>query len=182
MKRSSAGVDGWDATLLSHLPPEGWDRLAQLLNRCEEKSEWPTSLKVWKLVFIPKGKSDSAQTATDALQVRPIAVGSLIYRLWGKVRLQQLAPHLTNHLAPFQSGGNAGPDVESMLVWISLVTHINMPWLSILVRPLTALTPLLLWKFSNCGKSLRPLLGYLLPSGLVILEFQASAGPFFPTK
>ena len=120
MKRSSAGVDGWDATLLSHLPPEGWDRLAQLLNRCEEKSEWLTSLKVWKLVFIPKGKSDSAQTATDALQVRPIAVGSLIYRLWGKVRLQQLAPHLTNHLAPFQSGGNAGPDVESMLVSLAL--------------------------------------------------------------
>lgn len=58
--------------------------------------------------------------ATEVTQVRPIAVGHAIYRLWGRIRLQQMAPFFANHLPPFQSGGCAGADLESMLVSLSL--------------------------------------------------------------
>ena len=58
--------------------------------------------------------------AMEVTQVRPIAVGHAIYRLWGRIRLQQIVPFFANHLPPFQSGGCAGADLESMLVSLSL--------------------------------------------------------------
>eukprot|EP00435_Cladocopium_sp_Y103_P026385 s3328_g6.t1 len=81
MKGTAGGMDGWDAEIMAHLPIEGWVRLAQFLTICEERGEWPQSLKTWRLCFIPKSKSEGA---TDALQVRPIAVGNMVYRIWGE--------------------------------------------------------------------------------------------------
>lgn len=120
MRGSAGGVDGWDAFLLSHLPQTGWSRLADVLRLCERSGRWPAVCKIWRLCFIPKTKGDGAHKPTEALQVRPIAVGNMVYRLWGRLRLQEISPSLRNHLAPFQSGGCAGADVESLLVSMSL--------------------------------------------------------------
>ena len=69
---------------------------------------------------LSKTKGEAVHQATEVTQVRPIAVGHAIYRLWGRIRLQQMAPFFANHLPPFQSGGCAGADLESMLVSLSL--------------------------------------------------------------
>jgi len=59
--------------------------LLQLLSMIEEVGEWPDPVCLSFMVLIPKG--DPLQPyGGDPLQLRPITVLSLVYRLWSKLR------------------------------------------------------------------------------------------------
>lgn len=109
----AAGLDGCPAKMFASLPRPALHRLAQLLDLFEEKGHWPKSLKQWKLIFLPKSKVGKIPGLAD---VRPICIAPVLYRIWGRIRLQQLRTLLTQTLAPYQSGGVGGPDVVSLLL------------------------------------------------------------------
>ena len=109
----AAGLDGISAKTLATLPLQALDRLAQVLDLCEMQGHWPQGLLQWKLVFLPKTKNGKIPSLAD---VRPISIAPVLYRMWGRIRLQQLSTLLTTTLAPYQSGGVGGPDVVSLLL------------------------------------------------------------------
>ena len=112
MKGKAAGLDGFSPDLLCELPREGLEQLALFLNCCESCGEWPSNLTHWKLVFIPKGSS----TCPSLDQVRPIAISGAVYRAWARLRLRNLADHLSRALQPWQAGGINGVDPEVLLL------------------------------------------------------------------
>ena len=109
----AAGLDGCPAKMFASFPRPALHRLAQLLDLFEEKGHWPKSLKQWKLIFLPKSKVGKIPGLAD---VRPICIAPVLYRIWGRIRLQQLRTLLTQTLVPYQSGGVGGPDVVSLLL------------------------------------------------------------------
>ena len=66
----------------------------------------------YALVFIPK--EDCPCPLLD--QVRPIAISSAIYRVWGRARLRNIAEHLSRVMQPWQAGGVKSLDPEVFLV------------------------------------------------------------------
>ena len=94
------------------LPNEALERLAALLSLCEQRAVFPKAMTQWKIVFLPKKKT-RLPTPGD---VRPIAVGSAIYRAWSRVRFGQVARALSTALDTYQAGQVRGLDAESLLV------------------------------------------------------------------
>lgn len=126
MKNTSAGTDGWSAALLSQLPAEALTRLITFFHKVELESKWPRSFYHWRLVFLPK--DSAAKSGTQAEKTRPIAVGSLLYRCWSKLRFKSCSAKLENVLADFQVGGLRGHDSQTLLLAFQqhLVNH-NFP-------------------------------------------------------
>ena len=102
MKRKAAGPDGWSSDLMLQLPDQAWDQLVSLVQQIEAKGQWPADLHHWKITFIPKSKSSGA-VPTEALKVRPVSVGPLLYRCWAKLRFRHISWQLVQCLA-FSSG------------------------------------------------------------------------------
>jgi hypothetical protein len=114
MRHRAAGTDLWSADALLLLPPPAWDRLVQLFAAVEASGAWPNAFYDWRVTFIPKGSGDKPCHVHD---VRPIAVGALLYRIWAKVRFGHAAKAWGSDLLhPLQVGGLPGLDAESLLV------------------------------------------------------------------
>ena len=115
MPTKAAGPDGWQAAWIRDLPQEALIRLASLYGACERKGVWPEPLLHWRLVFLPKPKKNRWPTP---LEMRPICIGSILYRIWSRVRLTHLQGFLAQFLAPLQSGGIGGPSesVQDLLL------------------------------------------------------------------
>ncbi len=62
-----------------------WNRLASLVQLCEEEGRWPELLRIAHVMLLSKGGMP-----VDKLQARPITVLPLIYRAWAKIRAKQL--------------------------------------------------------------------------------------------
>ena len=103
MRHKAAGTDQWCASALLALPDTAWAQLVQILRQVETWGTWPDALTQWRLTFVPKGQN--AAQVTEATKVRPIAIGSLIFRAYAKRRFHQLGTHLTQCLPPLQVGG-----------------------------------------------------------------------------
>ena len=80
----AAGPDGWFVEELRLLPDIALERLADLLNRVETDGIWPESLTLALVAMIPKVDSPTPR------EHRPIALMSVLYRLWSKLRCSQL--------------------------------------------------------------------------------------------
>ena len=117
MRKKAAGLDGISPSWLALLPPEAHARLAQMLMTFEEQGSWPEAMCHWKIVTLPKQRQGTLPTLDE---VRPIAVGSAIYRLWGHIRLRHLAATLAQYLERNQAGGIGGEDVTSLLLSLDL--------------------------------------------------------------
>ena len=113
MRRKAAGLDGIRPSWLAILPQEAHDRLAQMLMCFESLGAWPAALCFWKIVTLPKKRAGALPTLDE---IRPIAVGGAVYRMWSHIRLRHLAAHLAQFLENNQAGGIGGEDVTSMLL------------------------------------------------------------------
>ena len=113
MSSKAAGPDGWEARWIAELPQPVLIRLAQLYALCETKGVWPSSMIHWRIVFLPKSKPNQWPSPLD---MRPICIGSVLYRMWTRIRLIHLRDFLTQFLVPYQSGGVGGPSVQDLLI------------------------------------------------------------------
>ena len=113
LSTKAAGPDGWQAAWIRDLPQEALIRLASLYGACERKGVWPEPLLHWRLVFLSKPKKNRWPTP---LEMRPICIGSILYRIWSRVRLTHLQGFLAQFLSPLQSGGIGGPSVQDLLL------------------------------------------------------------------
>ena len=64
--------------------------------------------------FLPKQKDSTF--CTNALKTRPIAIGSVIFRSWAKLRYSQATTQLGPVLTEFQVGGLAGHNAHTLLL------------------------------------------------------------------
>ena len=91
-KKKAPGADGLQAGDWTHWPKMQWDRLADLVQLCEEEGRWPELLRIAHVMLLSKGGKP-----VDKLQARPITVLPLVYRAWAKVRAKQLRTWLEEH-------------------------------------------------------------------------------------
>ena len=113
MRQKAAGLDGICLSWLALLPIDTHTRLAQLLRIFENHGTFPEAMCRWKIAALPKKR----QGAMPSLgEIRPVAVGSAIYRMWGRVRLGHLAAALAQYVGQNQAGGIGGEDVSSLLL------------------------------------------------------------------
>lgn len=80
----AAGIEGWRVEELAALPDLLLDQLAEFYNVVERTATWPHSLERAVVSLIPKGQG------SRPLDLRPISVMSVIYRVWAVRRLQDL--------------------------------------------------------------------------------------------
>ena len=109
MRKQVAGLDGISPSRLVLLPLEAHARLGQMLVAFGQQASWPESVCHWKIVMLPKQRKGVLPTLEE---LRPIAIGFAIYRLWGRIRLRPLAATLAQDCS--QAGG--GEDVSSLLL------------------------------------------------------------------
>ena len=74
------GADQWHFRELAALPGQFLDRLAKFYNMVEKEGQWPPPLRQTLIALIPK---DGAKTE---LELRPIGLTPIIYRLWMCIR------------------------------------------------------------------------------------------------
>ncbi|CAL1162802.1 unnamed protein product [Cladocopium goreaui] len=117
MHRKAAGLDGICPSWLALLPCEAHRRLAEMMDAFEQQGAWPEATCYWKIAALPKKRHG---TLPSLGEVRPIAIGSAIYRIWGRIRLGHLAPILAQYLDRNQSGGIGGEDVSSLLLTLDI--------------------------------------------------------------
>lgn len=82
---------------MSSMPPEGWIRFNH-----EKVQKWPEAVKHWKVTFLPKSSSPEID------KFRPLSIGSIVYRLWERCRVQDYGRLVDSHLGKLQ----AGPDCD----------------------------------------------------------------------
>ena len=97
--KSARGVDGFSTLDLRKLPWSAWDVLAHLLNHIEAGNLWPDCWMTAKTLCLPKSM-DSA----SPLAIRPVTILSKIYRLWARIRGQDIAKHLASQVPPTIGG------------------------------------------------------------------------------
>ena len=74
------GADQWHFRELAALPDQFLERLAKFYNMVEKEGQWPPPLRQTLVALIPK---DGAKTE---LELRPIGLTPIIYRLWMCIR------------------------------------------------------------------------------------------------
>jgi hypothetical protein len=91
-RKEAAGADGLEAHSWAWWPAVHWDKLAQLVQRCESEGKWPEQLRLAHVALLSKGGKP-----VRGLSARPITVLPLVYRAWAKIRARQLRVWLEGH-------------------------------------------------------------------------------------
>ena len=99
---SSSGMDGWRVRELRKLPEPILDMLACFFNMVKSTGCWPLSLQRALVSLIPKGQG------CQPLDLRPISVMSVIYRLWAVRRLSDLLAWQEGWASKVQHGFRPG--------------------------------------------------------------------------
>lgn len=100
LKTSEPGADAWQVQELKYLGKHSVCALAQLFNLIETSGCWPQLFHEEIPVAALKKPSGSA-----AKDIRPIALASLIYRLWAKIRWADLQDWRLSWLPQELKGG-----------------------------------------------------------------------------
>ena len=79
----SLGLDGWSLEDLCALPDQLLEWLADLLREVERQGRWPLLLAEGYTALIPK------EGPPGPLNMRPLTVLSMVYRLWAGIRLEE---------------------------------------------------------------------------------------------
>ena len=118
-KDTATGVDGWAVRDLVHMQPRLWNLLAELLRLVEEVGVWPSRLPEGFIALVPKGEG------AGPLQLRPLLVLSVVYRLWAGIRLADAMRWQEGWIHPEAYGfrtGRGAMDAASLLqVLVELV-------------------------------------------------------------
>ena len=85
--------------------------LIELLLSFERKG-WPSALKVWRQVMIPKGE---ANWTPKIEKVRPIGIASVLIRTWNRFRTKQIAQATNNIFPQEMTGGIPNRTLEGSL-------------------------------------------------------------------
>jgi len=121
---TSPGLDGWhqsDLHLLAHGAPWVFDSLAILLQCIEDTGIWPSALIAGFTTLIPK-EGTSVDNPGD---LRPLTVLSSIYRVWARLRAQQLAKDWQEAWAhPDLWGGRINRGAEA--VFLAVCTDLEL--------------------------------------------------------
>ena len=174
----AGGPDGLTPQMIVWLPDEPLSRLADILNLCERQNRCPSDLSHWKVAVIPKKRKGKLASVGD---VRPAAVGALVYRLWARLQLQAVRDVLSTCLLKTQGGGVRGQDAETLVmscIWTIPKMLGNTGSCLTLVRLLTAWIRASVFLFFVAFTCLRPLFRSLSISGSIILGGSHSVGPF----
>ncbi len=98
----ASGPDGWSVRELKSLQQGLLDMLAEVFAVCERQGEWPKNCLYLYVVFLTK------KAGMGPLHQRPIALLSVLYRVWARTRCWQLREHLNSILPGCFYGGRRG--------------------------------------------------------------------------
>ena len=99
---------------------DGWERFTAMICRFENLSQFPAAVTHWKVAFTPKGGPND--------KLRPLSVGSMVYRIWARCRVKQLSPLLEQHLAPLQANRKIDPEALHLILRGESRSFIPMVW------------------------------------------------------
>eukprot|EP00660_Eupelagonema_oceanica_P006768 gene6768-biopygen36539 len=108
-------MDGWRASEIKALPLKILDRLASVFDKIETSGVWPDALTYAAITLIPKGAGG------DPLDLRPITVASVIYRLWAATRCREVMSWQNSWLATGQTGFAHGKGCADTFMKIALL-------------------------------------------------------------
>ena len=111
-KGKAAGPEGWRPEELWSWPAPALDLLAAFLNKVEQGSSWPRALRQWRQVHLSK----PGKPAGELGSLRPISIGSAVYRMWSATRIRQLGPWLRRRFPNQVHGALPGRGVHSALL------------------------------------------------------------------
>ena len=108
------GVDGRPARDVQCMSLQLWDSRADVLILVEETSVWPSRLAEGFTSLVPEG--------TEPLQLRPLSVVSVIYRIWAGFRLEDAwsTPCLTGTCGGIPADKGPISDAGSVLLKLSM--------------------------------------------------------------
>ena len=81
-REGAGGLDGWTPKDIKYLPDWVLELLLSVYDLVEEKGVWPKAMAWAGISLIPKGEGGAP------LDLRPITVSSVIYRIWAAVRMR----------------------------------------------------------------------------------------------
>lgn len=110
----AGGLDGWRPGDFKNLPADILELLLLIYDRIEADGIWPEPVSWAGISLIPKGEGGKP------LQLRPITVTSVVYRLWAASRMRQCNEWQTEWLAKGQHGARSHHGTMDALVRISL--------------------------------------------------------------
>ena len=98
------GLDGWRYRELRLLPYSIWELLATFLNALEADPDptWPRALSWGSIPLLPK------EGPPGPLNLRPLTILSVIYRIWAGIRASQLRGWQETWIHRSLHGGRAG--------------------------------------------------------------------------
>ena len=115
LKNSGAGgLDGWKPRDIKDLTPFILSLLLYIFDEVEESGLWPRSLCWASISLIPKGEGG------NPLDLRPITVTPIVYRLWAAIRTKQCMGWQDLWIHRGQHGARARHSTGDALIRISL--------------------------------------------------------------
>ncbi|CAE8696292.1 unnamed protein product, partial [Polarella glacialis] len=117
---AAASVDGWSGDEVVSFSIEMWEAIAAMFRDCERLGLAPEDLANARQAHMPKEGKDVRETdgALHAAAMRPIAVLSALWRVWGRARLRNsdTAEWLESWLRPEICGGRRNVDALSSVI------------------------------------------------------------------
>ena len=110
----AGGLDGWRPFDLKRLTKRILGLLLHLFDAIEEEGRWPDELCWAGISLIPKGEGGMP------LDLRPITVTPLVYRIWAAARTQQSMLWQEEWIDPGQHGARTKHSTSDALIRISL--------------------------------------------------------------
>ena len=104
-KGGAPGADGMSPELLSALPMEAWQSVAQWLNSVEDGEQWPDAITWTRVALLLKDPEDTPPVPGKTCL---ISVEAVLGRCWATVRCRQLAPWLLRCVGEGVIGGSDG--------------------------------------------------------------------------
>ena len=96
LKETAGGLYQWDPANLKLISKEACRHFATFFDMIEKGGEWPKDLRVARAAFLAK-EEDSDMNPLDYNVLLMLAS---VYRLWGKIRLEQLQPWIETWQLP----------------------------------------------------------------------------------
>ena len=109
MRGSSAGPDGWTGDEIAMIPPHIWHLYSTLLQRWQQRGQYPQAWQHARQVTLPKKTLDVTTGTCNVADTRPITVFSTLWRIVTStlVKGEEFKTWLEGVLHPTQFGGVA---------------------------------------------------------------------------
>ena len=127
----AGGLDGWSPLDLKRLSPKILGLLINLFDVVETQGRWPDELCWAGITLIPKGEGG------NPLDLRPITVTPLVYRIWAAARTKQSMMWQEQWIHSGQHGARIHHSTSDALIKISvaleesIVNNTNMQGLAV---------------------------------------------------